>query len=312
VSFDLAAYLAERRKLLDEALDRFLPPAEAYPSTIHEAMRYSVFAGGKRLRPILVIAGSEAVGGSAEDVMPTACAIELIHTYSLIHDDLPAMDDDDYRRGRPTSHKVFGEAMAILTGDALLTLAFRLLAENFAERPGAESAMRAPALRAARNPARLREVLTEIAEAAGTFGMIGGQVVDIQSEGKSVSVETLEYIHTHKTAALIRASLRAGALLAGAPREALEAISLAGARLGLAFQIVDDILDVEGSLQELGKPAGSDRRKKKVTYPGHFGLPASRVRAKSLVEEAKSALTPLGGSATPILAVADFVLDRRS
>ncbi|MBI4561815.1 MAG: polyprenyl synthetase family protein [Candidatus Rokubacteria bacterium] len=309
MSFDLAAYLAERRKLVDEALDRFLPPAEAYPSTLHEAMRYSVFAGGKRLRPILVIAGSEAVGGSAEDVMPTACAIELIHTYSLIHDDLPAMDDDDYRRGRPTSHKVFGEAMAILTGDALLTLAFRLLAENFAERPGAESA---PVPHAARNPARLREVLTEIAEAAGTFGMIGGQVVDIQSEGKSVSVETLEYIHTHKTAALIRASLRAGALLAGAPREALEAISLAGARLGLAFQIVDDILDVEGSLQELGKPAGSDRRKKKVTYPEHFGLPASRVRAKSLVEEAKSALAPLGGCATPILAVADFVLDRRS
>ena len=302
MSVDLEGYLAERRRLVDEALDRLLPKADAYPSAIHEAMRYSVFAGGKRLRPILVIAGAEAAGGSAEDVMPTACAMELIHTYSLIHDDLPAMDDDDYRRGLPTSHKVFGEAIAILAGDALLTLAFRLLAENFAG---------GRATTAARNPGRLREILAEITEAAGTFGMIGGQVVDVQSEGKSVSPETLEYIHTHKTAALIRASLRAGALLVGASREVLDAMSIAGARLGLAFQIVDDILDEEGSLEELGKTAGSDRRKKKVTYPGQFGLEASRVRAKALVEEAKSALKPLGVSATPIIALADFILDRR-
>ncbi len=310
MSFGLAAYLADRRRLVDGALDQFLPKAEAYPPTIHEAMRYSVFAGGKRLRPILVIAAGEAAGGAAGDVLPTACALELIHTYSLIHDDLPAMDDDDYRRGRPTSHKVFGEAIAILAGDALLTLAFRLLAENFADtwdpRDGAG------ATRAVRDPGRLREVLIEMAEAAGTFGMIGGQVVDVQSEGQSVSAETLEYIHTHKTAALIRASLRVGALVVAAPPGVLEAISVAGSRLGLAFQIVDDILDVEGSLEELGKRAGSDRRRKKVTFPGHFGLEASRLRAKSLVEEAKSALAPLGGAATPIVALADFILDRRS
>ncbi len=307
MSFDLAAYLAARRRLIDAALDRFLPTAEAYPSVLHEAMRYSVFAGGKRLRPILVIAGAEAAGGSAGDVMPTACAVELIHTYSLIHDDLPAMDDDDYRRGRPTNHKIFGEAIAILAGDALLTLAFRLLADNFADRGGS-----AGSPGAALEPTRLREVLTEVAEAAGSFGMVGGQVVDIQSEGKSVSAETLEYIHTRKTAALIRVSLRVGALLVGAPERVLEAIGVAGSRLGLAFQIVDDILDVEGSLEELGKTAGSDRRKKKVTYPEHFGLEASRLRAKSLVEEAKSGLAPLGEAATPIRVLADFILDRRS
>lgn len=301
MSFDLGAYLAERRQLVDAALDRFLPKAEAYPPVIHEAMRYSVFAGGKRLRPILVIAGAEAAGGSAEDMLPAACAMELIHTYSLIHDDLPAMDDDDFRRGRPTSHKVFGEAIAILAGDALLTLAFRLLAENFADQQ-----------RVGKSPSRLREVLAEVAEAAGTFGMIGGQVVDIQSEGKSVSAETLEYIHTHKTAALIRASLRVGALLVGASAPVLEAISVAGSKLGLAFQIVDDILDVEGSLEQLGKTAGSDRRKKKVTYPEHFGLEASRLRAKSLVEGAKTALASLGAAATPLRQLADFILERKS
>ncbi len=307
MSFDLGAYLTERRELVDAALDRYLPKAETYPSIIHEAMRYSVFAGGKRLRPILVIAGAEAAGGTAEAVLATACAVELIHTYSLIHDDLPAMDDDDYRRGRPTNHKIFGEAIAILAGDALLTLAFRLLAENFADRRAA-----AGARAAVPDPSRLRDVLAEVADAAGTFGMVGGQVVDIQSEGKAVSTETLEYIHTHKTAALIRASLRVGALLVGAPERVLEVISVAGTRLGLAFQIVDDILDVEGSLEELGKTAGSDRRKKKVTYPEHFGLGVSRLRAKSLIEEAKSALAPLREAALPIRVLADFILDRKS
>ncbi|MBI4609125.1 MAG: polyprenyl synthetase family protein [Candidatus Rokubacteria bacterium] len=309
MSFDLASYVAERHRLVDEALDRCLPRPEVYPSTIHEAMRYSVFAGGKRLRPILAIAGAEACGGTARDVMPTACAVELIHTYSLIHDDLPAMDDDDFRRGRPTSHKVFGEAIAILAGDALLTLAFRLIAENFAEGAGPAGGGDTTPVR---GPSRLRAVLAEIAEAAGTGGMIGGQVVDILSEGKSVGADTLEYIHTHKTAALIRASLRAGALLVGAPAGALEAISRAGSRVGLAFQIVDDILDVEGSLEELGKTAGSDTRKRKVTYPGQFGLEASRMRAKSLVEEARAALEPLGSRAEPIRALAAFILERRS
>jgi geranylgeranyl diphosphate synthase type II len=295
--FDLEPYLQSRRVLVDAALERFLPPATTAPPAVHRAMRYSVLAGGKRLRPILVIAGAEAVGGHAEEVLPTACALELIHTYSLIHDDLPAMDDDDYRRGQLTSHKVFGEAMAILAGDALLTLAFRLVAENAAHVKDARV---------------ICDVVAEIATAAGSTGMVGGQVVDIESEGKTITAETLDYIHTHKTAALIRASLRVGAMLAGARPSALEAISGAGHRLGLAFQIVDDILDVEGSLAELGKTAGSDQRKQKATYPAVHGLDASRLRARALLDEAQAALTPLGPAAEPIRALADFIFDRRS
>jgi geranylgeranyl diphosphate synthase type II len=298
VSFDLETYLAERRRAVDEALERVLPPAIAYPPTIHEAMRYSVFAGGKRLRPILVIAGAEVAGGRMADVMPTACAFELIHTYSLIHDDLPAMDDDDYRRGRLTSHKVFGEAMAILAGDALLTHALGLVASNFAL--GKAPAEVCPRL------------IAEITDAAGTPGMIGGQVVDVQSEGREVSPETLEYIHSHKTAALIRAALRAGALLGGAGEPVLGALGAYGERLGLVFQIVDDILDVEGSLETLGKTAGSDRRKKKVTYPDFHGLDRSRARAIALTGEAHTALAPLGSAAAPLGALADFVLQRKA
>jgi len=295
--FDLAGYLAERKRLVDDALDRALPAEHVPPATIHRAMRYSVMAGGKRLRPILVFAGAEAVGGHAEAVLPTACALELIHTYSLIHDDLPAMDDDDYRRGRLTSHKMFGEALAILAGDALLTLAFKLIADNAGQ---------------ARDPRVVCDVVGEIATAAGTDGMVGGQVADIESEGQTVAPEMLDFIHSRKTAALIRASLRAGALLAAARPEALEAIGRAGAGLGLAFQIVDDILDVEGSLEELGKTAGSDERKQKATYPALHGLEASRRRARALVEEAKVALKSLGPAATPIRALADFILERRS
>ena len=294
---DLKAYLEERKGVVDAALDRVLPPESVPPVTVHRSMRYSVLAPGKRLRPILVIAGAEAVGGRADEVLDTACALELIHAYSLIHDDLPAMDDDDYRRGRLTNHKVFGEAMAILAGDALLTLAFRLVAANAAR-------VAAPAI--------VGEVVTEVADAAGTDGMVGGQVVDIESEGKAISPEMLDYIHLRKTAALIRASLRVGALLAGAGAEQVEAISQAGQSLGLAFQIVDDILDVEGSLAELGKSAGSDERKKKATYPSLHGLPASKRRARELIEETKRRLAPLGPAADPICALADFVFERRS
>ncbi len=294
---DLKAYLDARRVTVDDALDRVLPPETAEPVTIHRAMRYSVLAPGKRLRPILVIAGAEAVAGRADTVLDTACALELIHAYSLIHDDLPAMDDDDYRRGRLTSHKVFGEAMAILAGDALLTLAFRLVATN--------AARVVPA-------ALVGSVVAEIADAAGTNGMVGGQVVDIESEGKSISPDMLDYIHLHKTAALIRAALRVGALLAGGHAEHVEAISRAGLALGLAFQIVDDILDVEGSLAELGKSAGSDERKRKATYPSLHGLPASKQRARELIEETKQLLSPLGPPADPIRALADFVFERRS
>ena len=296
-AFDLQAYLKERRALVEAALERFLPPEDTPPPTVHRAMRYSVMAGGKRLRPILVIAGAEAVGGTPETVMPTACALELIHTYSLIHDDLPAMDDDDYRRGRLTNHKVFGEAIAILAGDALLTLAFKLVADNTA----------------LVNDARvLRDVVAELAAAAGTFGMVGGQVVDIESEGKAITAETLEYIHRHKTAALIRASLRVGALLAGGDGKAVAAIGEAGSDLGLAFQIVDDILDVEGSLEELGKTAGSDERKQKATYPALHGLEASRRQAKTLIERAKQRLGVFGARAVPLQALADYVVERKN
>ena len=295
--FDLQAYLAERRTLVDTALERHLPSEAAPPLTIHRAMRYSVMAGGKRLRPILVIAGAEAVGGAATMVMPTACALEMIHTYSLIHDDLPAMDDDDYRRGRLTNHKVFGDAIAILAGDALLTLAFRLIADN---------------ADLVSDPRVIRDVVAEIADAAGTVGMVGGQVVDIESEGKAISAETLEYIHRHKTAALIRASLRVGARLAGGDAKAVAAITEAGSDLGLAFQIVDDLLDVEGSLEELGKTAGSDERKQKATYPGIHGREASRRQAKMLIDRAKERLGVFGQRSAPLLALADYVVERKS
>ncbi len=303
MSFDLPRYLTERREAVDRALDRFLPPSDTFPPAIHEAMRYSVFAGGKRLRPILVIGAAEVArgteGGSmTEDVLSTACAFELIHTYSLIHDDLPAMDDDDFRRGRPTSHKVFGEAVAILAGDALFTLGIRLLAEPF--------------LRGLANPTLLPQLLAEVTEAAGTPGMIGGQVVDIQSEGRVVNPETLKYIHTHKTGALIRAAVRAGAHLAGAGPDALAALTRYGEPLGLAFQIVDDILDLEGDQDAMGKAVGSDQKKKKVTYPDFYGLEPSRKIAADLIREAKEALSIFGKRATPLGSLADFILSRNA
>jgi geranylgeranyl diphosphate synthase, type II len=296
-AFDLNDYLKIRRMLVDAALEHFLPPESTPPPTVHRAMRYSVLAGGKRLRPILVIAGAEAVGGAAKDVMPTACALEMIHTYSLIHDDLPAMDNDDYRRGRLTNHKMFGDAMAILAGDGLLTMAFKLIAENTT---------------LVKDPRVIPGVVAEIAEAAGTEGMVGGQVVDIESEGKAVTSETLEYIHIHKTAALIRVSLRAGARLAGGDAAAVAAISDAGQSLGLAFQIVDDILDVEGSLEVLGKTAGSDERKQKATYPALHGIEASRREARRLIEATKSRLGVFGARSAPLAALADYVVERKN
>jgi geranylgeranyl diphosphate synthase type II len=259
-------------------------------------MRYSVFAGGKRLRPVLVIAGAEAVGGGMDDVMPTACAMELIHTYSLVHDDLPAMDDDDFRRGVPTNHKVFGEAMAILAGDALLTLAFRLVADNF--RAGAAG--------------RLADVLADVADAAGCAGMVGGQVADLESEGKRVTADAVDYIHAHKTGALIRASLRAGALVCGATPSQVQALGAAGAALGLAFQIVDDVLDVVSSSEELGKTAGKDQVQQKATYPALHGVEASRARAASLVTEAEAALADFGARAEPVRALGRFILERKA
>jgi len=295
MSFDLDAYMKERLAAVDAALDVFLPPETERPETLHKAMRYSVFAGGKRLRPILVMAGAEAVGGSAEQVMPTACAMELIHTYSLVHDDLPAMDNDDFRRGVPTNHKVFGEATAILAGDALLTLAFRLVADNLRQI----------------NPSAL-EVVVDIADAAGHGGMVAGQVADLEAEGRQVGADTVDYIHTHKTGALIRASLRVGARLCGATAEQVRALSVAGADLGLAFQIVDDILDVVASSEELGKTAGKDQIQQKATYPAIHGIEASRARARDLIDEADAALAALGPRAEPIRALGRFILERKA
>ena len=262
-------------------------------------MRYSLLAPGKRIRPLLALAAAEAIAGAIDDDMRLACAaIELVHCYSLIHDDLPAMDDDDYRRGRLTNHKVFGEAIAILAGDALLTYAFQLIAQN-ATLAGVDAPV-------------VCEVVAAVAEAAGTLGMVGGQVVDIESEGKTITAEQLEYIHVHKTAALLRASLTAGARLGGADAAALAAVADAGRNLGLAFQIVDDILDVEGSLETLGKTAGSDERKQKVTYPTLHGIEASRREARRLIEQTKSRLGVFGARSAPLCALADFVVERKS
>ena len=293
----LADIMAERRKLVDEALEGWLPGAEAPPATIHEAMRYSVFAGGKRLRPMLALFGCEAVGGKLADAMPVAVALELIHTYSLVHDDLPAMDDDDYRRGRPTCHKVFGEAVAILAGDALLTHAFQVLADP--------TAGGIPA------PRRL-QIIAEISAAAGSIGMVGGQTMDMQAEGQELNPTTLLTLHAKKTGALLRASLRTGALAGAADEAALAALTLYGERVGLAFQIVDDILDIEGNSAEMGKTAGSDLRKKKATYPAVLGLETARRDAARLLQEAVEALHPLGESGAVLAALAEYVGRRRS
>ena len=293
---DLAGIMAERRRLVDAALERWLPPQGECPPKIHEAMRYSVFAGGKRLRPLLALLACEAVGGKPEDALPVAAALEMIHTYSLIHDDLPAMDDDDYRRGRPTCHTVYGEAMAILAGDALLTQAFHVLANS--------AGREIPAVRCAR-------IVAEIAEAAGSLGMVGGQAMDIIAEGQQIQPETLLYLHTHKTGCLIRASIRAGAIAGGAEDLHLDALTRYGELVGLAFQIVDDILDIEGSSQEMGKSAGSDLRKKKATYPAVLGMEVSRRDAARLLQEAKAALHPLGDAGENLIALADFVGQRR-
>ena len=295
MSFDLSAYMAERARAVDQALDRFLPSEAAPPESLHKAMRYSVFAGGKRLRPVLVAAGAEAVGGTLETVMPAACAVEMIHTYSLIHDDLPAMDNDDFRRGVPTNHKVFGEAIAILAGDALLTLAFRLLGDS----AGADAR-------------RLRDLFVEVADAAGSAGMVGGQVADIECEGKRADAVTVDYIHSHKTAALIRASIRSGALLTGATPPQLEALRVAGNALGLAFQIMDDILDITATSEELGKTAGKDQAQQKATYPAVHGLEPSRRRAQALVADAHAALEPFGPRALPLRALGTFIIERKA
>jgi geranylgeranyl diphosphate synthase type II len=294
----LSAYLEAKKKITDEALERYLPSEDNYPPLIFKAVRYSVFAGGKRLRPILCMASAEAVGGNVESILPVACALELIHTYSLIHDDLPALDDDDYRRGRLTSHKVFGEDIAILAGDALLTEAFCLMSE----RTLMENIL----------PKNLLSVIHDVAVAAGYFGMVGGQVVDVQSEGKEVEKEVLHYIHTRKTGAMITVAVKTGALLSNAGEVELNALISYGRHAGLAFQIADDILNVEGDKVLLGKGTGSDVKRGKVTYPALMGLDASRAKAAELVESALMAIKNFDHRAEPLRMIARYVVQRKS
>lgn len=296
---DLKLYLKEKIALVDAALENWLPKEKEMPYSIHKAMRYSIFAGGKRVRPALMLAACEAVGGDIDKAMPTACAMEMIHTYSLIHDDLPAMDNDDFRRGRPTNHKVFGEAIAILAGDGLLTEAFKLISN--------------PRFAADVEPATRLAVIHEIATCAGTYGMVGGQVVDMESEGKpEIDLPTVQYIHTHKTGALIKASVVAGALLGGADEIQLSAIRRYGEAAGLAFQIADDILDIEGTTEEIGKDAGSDEARGKATYPAVMGLAAAKQEAKAMMDEAMLALEPLGKPAEPLREIARYIVERKN
>lgn len=295
---DLNVYLKEQCARIDAALDRFLPRETELPHSVHKAMRYSIFAGGKRVRPILMMAACQVVGGETERAIPAACAMEMIHAYSLIHDDLPAMDNDDFRRGNPTNHKVFGEAIAILAGDALLTEAFKLASDRrFAV--GCE-------------PSGLLAVIHEIASCAGSYGMVGGQVIDMESEGRQdIDLATVQYIHTHKTGALIKASVVAGALLGGAAGPQLAAITRYGEAAGLAFQIADDILDIEGTTEEIGKDAGSDEARGKATYPAVMGLAAAKKEAQAMMDEALRALEIFGAEADTLRDIARYIVQRR-
>jgi geranylgeranyl diphosphate synthase type II len=294
-----AEALDERRRLVEQALDRALPAEDAWPATIHRAVRYSLFAGGKRIRPLLALAAGEAVGGSRQELLPLACAVEMIHTYSLIHDDLPAMDDDDLRRGRPTSHKVFGEAIAILAGDALLTRAFHLMAEL---PPGLEVAA-----------VRRRLAATALlGEACGTAGLIGGQVQDLESEGRAVTPEELERLHRAKTGALLGACVRGGAVLGGADAAELARLTAYAGTIGLAFQVVDDVLDATGDAAQLGKTAGKDSASRKATYVGVHGLERARALARELLEQALASLAPLGPRAELLAVLARLIVERRA
>jgi geranylgeranyl diphosphate synthase type II len=292
----LEEYLDRQRQRIEASLDALLPASDSCPPLLVEAIRYSVFAGGKRLRPILLLAATEAVEGDPTAVLPAACALEYVHTYSMIHDDLPAMDNDAYRRGKLTNHKVYGEAMAILAGDALLTHAFEV--------------MSSPALVAAFSPVVLAQATYRLARAAGSGGMVGGQVEDILSEGKQVGLETLEYIHRHKTAALIEAAVTMGAILGGAPPASVQALEQYGHCVGWAYQITDDILDVEGDATLLGKEVGRDAQLEKVTYPALLGVETSRQHATTLMHKGLSALTPLQAKAERLRQIAEYVVMR--
>jgi geranylgeranyl diphosphate synthase, type II len=295
---DLKAYLEERRSLVNRALEAYLPAVRGPAFRVVQAMHYSLFVGGKRLRPILCLAAAAAVGGDPGEALPAACALEMIHTYSLIHDDLPAMDDDDLRRGQPTCHKQFDEATAILAGDGLLTEAFHILAAAAPRFEGRE--------------AMLLEITELLAKAAGYRGMVGGQMLDLMAEGRKISFKELELIHRFKTGALLTAATRAGALVGGGSRVEVAALTSYGERFGLAFQITDDLLDVEGDAAEMGKAPGMDEQRHKATYPALVGLEASRQWARRLVEEAVAELEPFRDRADPLRELAQYLLVRRS
>jgi geranylgeranyl diphosphate synthase type II len=289
-------YIAHQQKCIDAALDRWVPPESQDPSVIHRAMRYSLFAGGKRVRPLLAIASAQAVCGELAGIESAACALELVHTYSLIHDDLPALDNDDLRRGRPTCHKVFGDAMAILAGDALLTLAFEVLSKL----EGVDAGRRI-------------RLVEELATASGTVrGMIGGQVNDLDGEGKPPTPELLESIHRAKTGALLRASVRMGAIYAGAGSDELDALTRYGQHIGLAFQIVDDVLDVEQSSEALGKTAGKDAQQQKITFPAVYGLERSREMAEQERLAAHLALNSFAERGERLRQIADLIVHRHA
>ena len=292
--FDLSAYLKQRQQLCEEALEQAVPVL--YPEKIYEAMRYSLLAGGKRLRPIICLATCEMTGGTIEMAIPTACALEMIHTMSLIHDDLPSMDNDDYRRGKLTNHKVYGEDVAILAGDALLAYAFEYVASQTQDVPAD----------------RVLRVITHLGRAVGAAGLVGGQIVDLESEGKSdISIDTLNFIHNHKTAALLEACVVCGAILADTSSVDLQRLSRYAQNIGLAFQIVDDILDITATQEELGKTAGKDIEAQKVTYPSLWGLDESRVKAQKLIQEACEQLESYGEKAYPLIGLANFVTARK-
>ena len=291
---NLKKYLRTRQKVIDRALDRYLPKTSTKPVTLHKAMRYSLFAGGKRLRPILCLAAAEACRGNVDTALPLACAVECIHTYSLVHDDLPSMDNDDFRRGRPTCHKVFGDGIAVLAGDALLTMAFEIVS-NAKPAPRYDISI----------------LLREIAVAAGSQKLIAGQVADLEAEGKRVKRDQLRFIHENKTAAMLKSSVRLGAMSANADARKLSAITQFGEQLGLAFQVIDDILDVTQTSEILGKSAGKDVAAKKATYPAVIGLEKSRAEARRLTRQAHDALSVFQeGDAEALHALANYLLER--
>ncbi|BCJ85911.1 polyprenyl synthetase family protein [Effusibacillus dendaii] len=304
MSFVIEDYLKEAACEVEQAMDKLLPSGKERMFSRHaglestglliESMRYSLFAGGKRIRPILALATVETLGGNRQAALPVACSLELIHTYSLIHDDLPAMDDDDFRRGKPTNHKVYGEAVAVLAGDALLTLAFQVLSQ--VEMPQREK--------------ELLQLIRILSDASGYAGMIGGQMADIQAEGKQPDPQTLEFIHRHKTGDLLRAAVQMGAVFAGANEQEILHLTLYAMNLGLAFQIQDDLLDVEGNADQLGKSTGADEAHGKLTYPSLFGLEESHKKLNETTQQALSALNHLPHDTTVLREIANYLLTR--